>query len=250
MSNYGWTKKQLDFLKEEGKNHTSRELAKIFNKKDWSIRWKAKELGIKFKKLRWKEEERDFLKENSENFTFKDLCEKLQKAPGSVFYMLNKNDLKCKRLREPKKWTKKEISELKKCGGKKTIPELMKIFGRSYGSIHGKLSMLNIKIKEIEPKGHINSRGYKVVSNGEGSMVFEHRNTIEKSIGRKLSKLESVHHIDLNKVNNKTENLLLCKNEKEHVDVHRNLKKLIKNLIEKKIIIFDREKNIYVARLL
>jgi len=67
---------------------------------------------------------------------------------------------------------------------------------------------------------------------------LEHRDIVEKVIGRKLKPEEVVHHLDLNKKNNNINNLMLFKNGSEHIRFHNyvrqfgktnNIKKLIEN---------------------
>lgn len=50
---------------------------------------------------------------------------------------------------------------------------------------------------------------------------YEHRLVMEKSIGRKLTSIEVVHHIDKNRSNNKIENLMLFPNQSEHLKYHK-----------------------------
>jgi len=57
-------------------------------------------------------------------------------------------------------------------------------------------------------------------SNKQG-YILEHRLIMEKSLGRKLSSTEIVHHIDGNKKNNNIDNLMLCKDRKEHNRIHK-----------------------------
>lgn len=51
--------------------------------------------------------------------------------------------------------------------------------------------------------------------------VPEHRVVMETSIGRYLTDIEVVHHIDGNRNNNKLENIILCSNQSEHMKHHR-----------------------------
>lgn len=67
----------------------------------------------------------------------------------------------------------------------------------------------------------INKQGYIVLDNGE----LEHRTRVEAFIGRKLKRIEVVHHIDEIKTHNNIENLWLFKNQKEHAKWHVKLKK-------------------------
>lgn len=49
--------------------------------------------------------------------------------------------------------------------------------------------------------------------------VLEHRLVAEKMIGRYLEKSERVHHIDGVKTNNTPENLVVLRNQSEHVNL-------------------------------
>ena len=68
---------------------------------------------------------------------------------------------------------------------------------------------------------------------------------IEQFIGRKLKTEETVHHKDLDKENNDVENLHLFKNKIDHGLCHGSLNKLVKILLSKNVIEFDKNEGIY-----
>jgi len=57
------------------------------------------------------------------------------------------------------------------------------------------------------------------------NMVYEHRFVMECKLGRYLTDEEVVHHIDEDKLNNDPSNLMLFKNQSEHMQHHANLRK-------------------------
>lgn len=60
------------------------------------------------------------------------------------------------------------------------------------------------------------------------NMVYEHILIAEKKIGRRLKKGEVVHHINRIKYDNRPENLIVFKNNQEHLKHHREQRKLLK----------------------
>jgi len=111
----------------------------------------------------------------------------------------------------------------------------------------------NIEIKENKSgKDHPNWRGGKNMNKGDGyigihkpgheradggNYVYEHTLNFEKHYGFLPKKNEVLHHIDLDKQNNEISNLYLC-GHKKHLQIHRNIEKLIKPLLQRGIIEF------------
>lgn len=102
---------------------------------------------------------------------------------------------------------------------------------------------------------YISSDGYKMIRNGKSKQKGigwscyskEHKLVVEKHVGRKLKKSEVIHHIDGNKLNNRIENLYLCKTGREHRVAHTSLGEIGLDLYNKGLLYFDSDKGIYVA---
>ena len=65
-----------------------------------------------------------------------------------------------------------------------------------------------------------------------GNYVYEHTLIYEQNTGELPKKNEMIHHIDLDKHNNNFDNLYLCDASK-HLQLHRNIEKLVSELMKK-----------------
>lgn len=72
--------------------------------------------------------------------------------------------------------------------------------------------------KLVEDK-QIDSKGYVKVKTRDG-WIHEHRLIYELFIGRKLTKEETIHHIDQCRQNNQLSNLMIFPNQKSHAAFH------------------------------
>lgn len=94
---------------------------------------------------------------------------------------------------------------------------------------------------------YIASDGYVQVYLGPRQYRKEHFLVVERHIGRKLSRVEVVHHIDTDKQNNGLKNLVLLANESEHQKAHASLRSVAARIIKAGLIWFSRETNTYMA---
>ena len=94
---------------------------------------------------------------------------------------------------------------------------------------------------EVKKKIKKNKKGYVLIccpdhQVSKGGCVLEHRLVVEKFLGRYLKKSEVVHHVNEIKDDNKIENLMLFKNQKEHASFHTKIKQFgITRPIQRKI---------------
>ena len=72
--------------------------------------------------------------------------------------------------------------------------------------------------------GSVNVHGYLILSIGN-KRISKHRLVMEEHLGRKLTDVEVVHHIDENKLNNSINNLQLFATVGEHTAHHRQMKR-------------------------
>lgn len=71
--------------------------------------------------------------------------------------------------------------------------------------------------------GYSMDGGYRKVLSGKGGYVKEHRKVVEETVGRKLKTDEIIHHINVNRSDNRIENLTIL-TKSEHSLVHHYLR--------------------------
>ena len=92
-------------------------------------------------------------------------------------------------------------------------------------------------------RGYRLERGYRYIykpdypGNKEG-WIQEHKYVYETKTGKSIPRGYKLHHIDMDKQDNRIENLWLCTN-KEHADAHNSINSLIKKLMERGIVGFS-----------
>jgi len=75
--------------------------------------------------------------------------------------------------------------------------------------------------------------------------VFKHILEMEKKIGKTPTRSKPIHHIDIDRMNYAVDNLYLCKSHSQHKKLHGSLNRLVKPLLERGVIKFNRKKGIY-----
>lgn len=75
----------------------------------------------------------------------------------------------------------------------------------------------------------------RALNNGR---VWEHIIIAENKLKRKISKDEPIHHIDLDRLNNRPSNLTVLKSNSQHQRLHASLNSVVSELIKNKTIKF------------
>ena len=87
--------------------------------------------------------------------------------------------------------------------------------------------------------------GYLWGVDSSGRRVSEQRIVMEQKVGRPLTETEEVHHIDMNRRNNRPDNLVLFKSHLDHYGVHLQFREAVKtihtDLVSLGLIKFDGE---------
>jgi hypothetical protein len=72
---------------------------------------------------------------------------------------------------------------------------------------------------------YIDNDGYVRIWIGDDKYAYEHKQIVEKALGRKLTKNERVHHINENRSDNRNRNLLVCSTG-YHLNLHLKMKRM------------------------
>lgn len=139
---------------------------------------------------------------------------------------------------------------------KLSLKDIAKLVGCSFGAVGSSLLWAGIKTRNIKDAlqnkyangrwgpdssnwkggrrltgaGHIHVYSPEHPSCDRQGYVMEHRLLMEEKIGRYLTQEEIVHHINGNKTDNRIENLQLCKDRKEHLQIHFDAVKEVSRL--------------------
>lgn len=90
MENKHWSKEDIDFLKENYKNQTIKELAEKLNRSEYAIRWKASYLQLTLPQIEYTKEEDEFIIANHKVITIQEIAEQLGRTKASVNKRIHK----------------------------------------------------------------------------------------------------------------------------------------------------------------
>jgi hypothetical protein len=182
-------------------------------------------------------EEIQFLKSNYSTMSVADIAQSLGRTVKGVRAKLERLGLRLEALERnnPYPWSDSDIKILKEnyLLPDRDIHKLLPNY--SVQSICNKRLSLGLR-KELG-KPYDNRGYYEIVRDGKRQWV--HRMVVEQRLGRKLSKVEKVHHIDGNKLNNSPDNLYLCSGRRHHGLVHASLEQVAFGLYKQNVIGFN-----------
>ena len=152
--------------------------------------------------------------------------------------------------------TKKELEQMY-YNKKMTMPQIAKKFDCTKATVWKYFKKYGLKARKMVGSNHGSWKGGRVIKMGYIAIwnpshprtnnvgyVKEHILVMEKKLKRQIEKEEHIHHIDFDRMNNNPKNLWLCDINK-HRKAELSLYNLVKDLIEKKIIKFNKNKGKY-----
>ena len=139
-----YTNEEINYIKDNFENMTTKQLASNLNKKESSIYNAIRKLGLKKQTHKpWSEEENDFLKENYLNMTNSEIAKKLGRSFNSISAQLDRLNLV-----RTKPWTTEEEQYLTDNFKLMTHAEMGKVLGRTEQAIRAKCFELDLFKKE------------------------------------------------------------------------------------------------------
>ena len=132
-------------------------------------------------------------------------------------------------------WFRRGVSQVKTAEHRRKIGEAQRLAWAT------KRTRLPVGSKWIDASGYVRVK----VKAGAGRWRLEHALVMEKRLGRALRREEIVHHIDGNRQNNTDENLYLCRDNRHHMEVERQLKETFRELLKRNVVTFSQALGIY-----
>lgn len=189
----------------------------------------------------WLPEELEQIK--NEQLTYDELCELLPRHTRQSIY---NTSYKLGYTKRPtatgyrcNRWTGEEL-EILKNADKYTFKELYAALPKhTRNSILSKSRQVNAPkvANTIHSRRYSQDKGWKYLYIN-GKKVMEHRYVMEQHLKRKLLDSEIVHHRNLDKTDNRIENLYIC-SQSEHMRLHATANQIIRRLLEQGKVIMN-----------
>lgn len=190
-------------------------------------------------------EQMDYIRKSYQELSCKEISENIglrESQTRYVIYKLLKVSLR-KTGNRSREWSNKEIDIL--CDPNQTDTEkAIQLPNRTKGSVFRQRRRLGFTSKLIDYPRKYKTNGYWF-DREDNQYSKRCRAIAELQLGRKLYETELVHHINGDKSDDRPENLYVCERNC-HSTIHYQALEVIKQLMEKGIVSFDREGGKYV----
>ena len=235
-----WNDGEILLLKENYQSKGLRWCLQRLNRSKMSVIIKARRLRLRDYTVFWSPEEVSILKDN-----YKFGARYCTKLLNRNYYSIRKKIVSL-RL----KLTKEEILKVYSRMGEDRWKNLSETEKNKFLKRAKTANFEYIKTlkKSLTGKKRITHQGYVVIKDydhpnrNDQHEVFEHVKVMSDYLGRPIKDGEIIHHINMDKTDNKIGNLYLYPNNSEHKKAHMDVSKLMKQLLDDNIIIFKEGK--------
>lgn len=194
-------------------------------------------------------EEDAFIRQHYTAIPHRDIADKLGRTVKSIRSRAEK--IGCPKIHRCRRWSEEDDEFILASKGR-PLADVARTLGRDKSDTLKRAKHLGFKSwKRPDGGNYVDSNGYEVRRFDHGKPILEHRAVVEECIGRQLTDRERVHHIDLDKRNNRPENPHLFPGPSEHARCHNELNALVgkgadvAELLRVGTIYFDRNKGVY-----
>ena len=187
--------------------------------------------------------EDDFIRQHYLSMLVRDIGKHLGRGKRSVQHRMSRLGLQKQTLR---RWNSEE-DEVIRSNINRGLVEVSRLLGRHPSEVSSRARKIGLSFQKRARYTHKDGYEYIRFTNdrGERETIWTHIKVVEESIGRRVVKPECVHHINMDKSDNRIENLYLCPNISVHKLVHTSIDKLVPILLERGIIRFDNIEGVY-----
>ena len=194
-------------------------------------------------------EEDAFIRKNRGRITLTAIARHLGRDPSSVVSRSATLGLHVPN-RTVHKFSAAEDLAIREGAGKISMYQIAERLGRKSSSCYGRAARLGYKFppamrsatERREKDGYI---WLPLIVGSKRHWRQEHRVAVERHLGRTLNRKELVHHVNLDRADNRLSNLYLCPSESRHSAIHKQLIRLlgggemVRRLLALGIITFD-----------
>lgn len=238
-----WASAEDEYLRQaraEGKTAAAMAQHLGRNKNMVNCRLKKLSLTTPLSKIRLSEEHKKFILDHP-NMSGVELSKRL--GFRSTTLLRHRRELGLPPLLHRDVWTSDEERLIRNNLDRKLSETYRLLPYRSHSSIALKAAALGRR--RHRNKGFsVNRQGYRLVYEN-GAPVLEHHKVMEESLGRKLRRGETVHHINKDRGDNRLENLVLFRSNSEHMKAEYSYLPLVSTLLERGIIRYDQSMHEY-----
>jgi hypothetical protein len=195
-------------------------------------------MSLKKKPIRFSAEEDKVIVSNYKSMPNGELAQLL----GRGIIQVRKRAAKLGVSSPARRWTKEEDASIKSLRGNVPLVVAAEKLGRSTTEVSTRSKKLGFGKWRVSSGRHA---GRLIIGFKSGKPVYQHRDVVEKHIGRALKSDEIVHHINFDKDDNSLANLHVFGGRAAHRTAHMSFENVVPILMQKGILTFDRSTGLY-----
>uniref|UniRef100_A0A6M3M720 Putative homing endonuclease n=1 Tax=viral metagenome TaxID=1070528 RepID=A0A6M3M720_9ZZZZ len=193
---------------------------------------------------RYTQKEIKFIEDNYRGLSPREIAEEIGRSEKGIRNKIKRLGFSLSDLKRGQ-WTTEELDFVKQHANL-SDEEISRKINRTVSAICAKRCRFGLFKRRRLKNGdvYLDVDGYYKIKTS-GGRCFYHIFVKERELGRKITKIEKVHHINFDKTDNRKENLFVCRDRSHHFTIHFQAMGLLGELVNKNIIKFDKKKGCY-----